>query len=439
MLGIWDEEEWRQNSRISCDTFMNLCTELSLVLQLQDIGIWHSLSIKRGIALIWKLVNTDSLYSLTSQIGMEQTMVMTAVHKMCDTILEELGPQFIQHRTLMRSSLSSKIWASRTAQGPWPTSIFWDPFTMPQFISIIRGSFQLYSRKSCTTVGCFTNISAGCSGSVHNVIRNYFHGNDGEWRSGTPTMDLGSLTIPPLIKDLACLLLPWLMKPYISQLDLRKGATVSRCLIVKGAWRHNGGPWGLPWTLAEKCSQLLACSTIYMRRAGKPSRKPCQLWTDPHWGKPQALWMAPGLNLHCQSTVLKRTTSRLFWSKRPWLSETIFYQVGGGLGALWLWTLYLLWCTLICFSKTLVNIFQANLEFAGSNPARYVLMLLVTSCAKTSCRLMEKIANYDGFLGKVCMTPYVGEGLEAFLHLCYSFVALPDLIAVKLINDHVLN
>lgn len=50
--------------------------------------------------VVWKLANTGSPYSITNQLTVEWTMAITAMHEVCDSLLGDLGPGFIQLRNL---------------------------------------------------------------------------------------------------------------------------------------------------------------------------------------------------------------------------------------------------------------------------------------------------------------------------------------------------
>lgn len=76
---------------------MDLCSELTSLLQHQDTGLCCLISIKRWVVMeIWKLANPDSLQHVANQFGMAQTTAMLAVHKACKAILQQLGPRMSQ-------------------------------------------------------------------------------------------------------------------------------------------------------------------------------------------------------------------------------------------------------------------------------------------------------------------------------------------------------
>lgn len=66
---------------------MDFCFKLAP----KSIALWCSMPTERPMAQVtWKLPNTDILCSITNEFGMGWAMVMTAVHKVCSAVLQEL-------------------------------------------------------------------------------------------------------------------------------------------------------------------------------------------------------------------------------------------------------------------------------------------------------------------------------------------------------------
>ena len=92
----WDEQQWKENFRISRATFHFLCTQLRSHLQRKHL-VRMPLSVEERVAItLWRLGTTIEYRTLGHLFGVGLSTVCVAVHEVCTTIVDVLRHRYIR-------------------------------------------------------------------------------------------------------------------------------------------------------------------------------------------------------------------------------------------------------------------------------------------------------------------------------------------------------
>ena len=255
-------DEWRENFRVSPETFGYICRELQPYLLKQDTHIRKAVSVKRRVAItLWRLSTNAEYRTIAHLFGVAKSTAREIVEEVCNAIVRKLFKKYIAIPS--REALVSII------QG------FADDWGFPQCVGALDGSHipilvpqdfpkDYFNRKGHHSILLqglvyhkyrFMDINVGWPGSVHDarVLANSKLYQKGERGELFPYIakEMSGVSVPLVVLgDPAYPLLQWIMKPYSDNGRLTRQQSVfnyrlSRARVVaenafgrlKGRWR----------------------------------------------------------------------------------------------------------------------------------------------------------------------------------------------------------
>ena len=89
--------EWRENFRMSKETFMSLCDEVRPFLQKQSTAMRDALSVETQVAApLYYLTDEGRFRKVANAFGIGKSTVSTKIREVCMVITNYLGPKFIK-------------------------------------------------------------------------------------------------------------------------------------------------------------------------------------------------------------------------------------------------------------------------------------------------------------------------------------------------------
>lgn len=236
VLGTFTQKQWLENFRMSRDTFMELCNELSDIIKPKPNCVREPVSVDRrvGIAIYWLATNSD-YRSIGNLFGVGTSTVCKSVHMVCKAIEDHLVSKYI---TFPQNSDLKKVingykdeWGFPNCGGAIDGSHI--PIIAPQdahgdYLNR-KGFYSLILQGVCDHRHVFTDVNIGWPGRVHDarVLRNSEIFQKGEitkhlfpdWKK--KILPEKEIRMPVVITgDPAYPLRSWLMKPYIGRGNL---------------------------------------------------------------------------------------------------------------------------------------------------------------------------------------------------------------------------
>ena len=224
--GLFRDKWWKDNLRMTQDSFEVLVTELRPLIEKKDTHMRKAVGVEERIAVtIWKLATTVEYQTLAALFGLGRSMVGKIVLETCQAIATKLFPRYvcIPQGNMLREVVDGfeKRWGfpqvAAAIDGSHipiirPVDSASDYFNRKQFYSIIPQGAVDYR-------GHFIDAYIGWPGKLHDVRVFY---NSSFYRKGSQgtlflewTRQIEGVDVPILILgDPAYPLLPWLMKPY---------------------------------------------------------------------------------------------------------------------------------------------------------------------------------------------------------------------------------
>ena len=90
-------EEWRENFRMSKNSFLLLCNKLRPFLEKQTTNMRQSISVEKKIAVtLYYLADEGRYRKVANAFGISRSAVSKVVRKVCHVITNELGPTYIK-------------------------------------------------------------------------------------------------------------------------------------------------------------------------------------------------------------------------------------------------------------------------------------------------------------------------------------------------------
>ena len=224
MAGIYGGDWWRQNLRMSRDTFEILCTELKPYLERQVTSFREPISVEIRVAVtLWRLATNVEYRTIAGLFGLGRSTVGEIVLDTCEVITRMLTHKYV--RIPQGNSLQEVIDGFEGRTG------------FPQVVGAIDGTHipilrpqhsasDYYNRKGFYSIimqavvdfrGLFMDVNIGWPGKVHDarVFANssfFKKGSNGtlfpNWKH-----TIGNVDVPLLI--LGDPAYPLLMKPYL--------------------------------------------------------------------------------------------------------------------------------------------------------------------------------------------------------------------------------
>lgn len=231
VCGMNGEECWKANMRMTKDTFRILCSELGPYIQKQSTVLRSPISVERRVAVtVWKLATNIEYRTLSNLFGLGISTVATIVVETCHAITSNLLKKYVyipegdMLKEIVRGFES--CWGFPQAAAAIDGSHF--PIIRPQ-----ECASDYYNRKGYYSVigqglvdfrGRFMDICNGWPGKVHDarVFSNSSVSKKGSSGKLFPSWKrkIGRVDVPLLVLgDPAYPLLPWLMKPYVDNVN----------------------------------------------------------------------------------------------------------------------------------------------------------------------------------------------------------------------------
>ncbi|XP_065891631.1 uncharacterized protein [Dysidea avara] len=259
--GIFGDEWWIDNLRMSKATFIKLCTELQPYLKKDPCRSRAPIAVDQQVAVtIWRLATNVEYRTISALFGIGISTVCETVHRTCHAISENLLSRYI--KLPQEEQLKEIIREFETLWG------------FPQTVGAIDGSHipilkpqecpsDYYNRKGFYSIivqavvdsqGRFIDVNIGWPGKVHDarVLANstiYKKCNDGTYLPNW-NRHINEVDVPLVILgDPAYPLLPWLMKPFADTGNLTRqqqqyNYRQSRArMVVENAFGRLKGRW----------------------------------------------------------------------------------------------------------------------------------------------------------------------------------------------------
>ena len=97
IAGVYGETWWRENLRMTRETYDVLCDELRPYLQKENTCFRQSISVQARIAItLWRLATNIEYRTLAELFGVGRSTVGEIVLETCKVIAEQLLPKYIQ-------------------------------------------------------------------------------------------------------------------------------------------------------------------------------------------------------------------------------------------------------------------------------------------------------------------------------------------------------
>jgi hypothetical protein len=227
VVSRWSDEEFKDNFRVSRETFAYLCSELKPRLQ-RRYFVRKPLSVEQRVAItLWRLGTNNEYRSIGHLFGVGLSSVHVGVKEVCNM------PSWTSYCLVMSRYylviVSRKLYVDGfECKWGFPQCIGAIDGTHIPIIAPKENALDYFNRKGHHSVvmqalvSCdytFMDIYIGWPGSVHDarVLTNSKLFQEAEAGSLLPntTRDINGINIPLLILgDPAYPILPWLMKPY---------------------------------------------------------------------------------------------------------------------------------------------------------------------------------------------------------------------------------
>lgn len=225
IVSTWDGTQFKENFRVSRDTFRYLCSELQPLLEKRH-NIRVPLSVQQRVALtLWRLGTTVEYRTISHLFGVGLSSVCVIVHEVCEAIVTRLGQKYIkipQGEDILQvvDGFLSR-WQFPQCAGALdgthipilaPAENHTDYFNRKGFHSVVMQALVDYRYR-------FMDIYIGWPGSVHDarVLTNSALFSKGETGTLLPNFsrNINGCNVPLVILgDPAYPLLSWLMKGY---------------------------------------------------------------------------------------------------------------------------------------------------------------------------------------------------------------------------------
>ena len=257
----FSDEQWRENFRVSRETFNYLCLELKGEIKKKDTKLRQAVSVERRVAItLWRLATNGDYRSIGHMFGVAKGTVCVIVNDVCQAIVKVLLTRYVKFPSGVQLKKVVNEFEAR--------------FGFPQCVGAVDGTHipilapqqcakDYYNRKGYHSIlmqavvdhqYCFTDIYIGWPGSVHDarVFKNseIFRKCENGQLVSSSSRTINGVNVPLVILgDPAYPLLSWLMKPYSDNGKLTASEKtfnyrLSRArMVVENAFGRLKGRW----------------------------------------------------------------------------------------------------------------------------------------------------------------------------------------------------
>ena len=220
ITGLYGDEWWRENLRMTRHTFEILCNELRPHIERQDTTYRKSISVEVRVAItIWRLGTNIEYRTIAAPFGLGRSTACEIVLDTCEVIARHLMHKYV--RVPQNESLREIIDGFQCRWG-FPLTVGAIDGTHIPILRPQESASDYYNRKGYYSIlmqaivacrGIFIDVNIGLCVFANSSC--YRKGNNGtlfpEW-----SRVIGGVSVPLVILgDPAYPLLPWLMKPYL--------------------------------------------------------------------------------------------------------------------------------------------------------------------------------------------------------------------------------
>lgn len=261
VAGLYGEEWWRENIRMTHETFDILCDELRPHLEREHTRFRRPVSVEARVAVtIWRVATNVEYRTIAALFGLGRSTVGEIVLDTCEVIAQKLMPKYV--RIPCTQGLREIVDGFEQRWG------------FPQAVGAIDGTHipilkprdspaDYYNRKGFYSVliqglvdfrGRFMNVNIGWPGKVHDarVLANSLCYKEANAKTLFPdwVKRINNVDVPLVILgDPAYPLLTWLMKPYVYHSGMSRKENIynyrhSRArMCVENAFGRLKGRW----------------------------------------------------------------------------------------------------------------------------------------------------------------------------------------------------
>ena len=232
MSGMHGENWWRENLRMSKETFQIICTELKPHIERQVTKFRLPVGVEERVAVtLWRLATNIEYRTIGALFGLGQSTVGEIVLDTCEFIVIHLLPKYIR---VPKNDCLREIVNGFEHKWGFPQTVGAIDGTHIPIIRPLDSASDYYNRKNYYSMlmqavvdfrGLFMDVNIGWPGKVHDarvfVNSSFFQkANTGslfpDWKR-----TMGSVDVPLVVLgDPAYPLLPWLMKPYLDNVNI---------------------------------------------------------------------------------------------------------------------------------------------------------------------------------------------------------------------------
>ena len=258
----WNDQDWKENFRLSRVAFEYLTMELSLIISKRDTNFRKAISARQRLAVtLYRLADTATYRTIANLFAIGKSTVCEIVVQVCNAIVQFLLPRYIR---LPQSAqeIRERIDESRDRAG-FPQVVagvdgchipIKAPQNNPEDYVNRKGFHSIILQGLVDANYLFSDICVGWSGKVQNarMFKNsslYTSLCGGVFTRDDSVYDtINGVRVPPLILgDSAYPLQDWLMKPYVDggnlsveELQFNNLLCITRVVVENGYGRLKG-------------------------------------------------------------------------------------------------------------------------------------------------------------------------------------------------------
>ena len=149
-------EEWKENFKMSCESFLELCDEVRPLLKRQVTNMRQPLSVETQVGIALYYLSDEGRYrKVANAFGVSRATVSVTVRRVCHVIAREMGPRYIKLPT-------SVVEVEHLTYG------FFKHHGFPQCIGAVDGT-HIFIRQPSVNPTDFLNRKNRCSYNVQAV------------------------------------------------------------------------------------------------------------------------------------------------------------------------------------------------------------------------------------------------------------------------------